>query len=162
MLANCPICKRPLKPDLTDKTLYCILGDANVPVGNLKAYSCGLKGHLIILSEGGNGLSAGAQHGGNGAASQRILNGWKEIAAYIGRGVRTVQRWETHAGLPVHRPQGRDRSAVVAFAEELDTWLHRTPVRWLAGNSSGATAPKMPPGATRLDAPATKAPGGVR
>jgi hypothetical protein len=28
---------------------------------------------------------------------------WKEIAAYLGREVRTVQRWENTEGLPVHR-----------------------------------------------------------
>ena len=31
------------------------------------------------------------------------LDSWKEIAAYLGRGVRTVQRWEREEGLPVHR-----------------------------------------------------------
>ena len=58
-----------------------------------------------------------------------ILNSWKEIANYLGRGVRTVQRWERDLGLPVHRPKGKDRSAVVAFPEELNTWLQQTPVR---------------------------------
>jgi len=56
-----------------------------------------------------------------------IINGWKEIAQYVGRGVRTVQRWERDLRFLVHRPKGKDRSAVVAFAEELDTWLHSTP-----------------------------------
>ena len=51
-----------------------------------------------------------------------ILNGWKEIANYIGRGVRTVQRWEG-LGLPVRRPNARLRSAVVTDSEELDRWL---------------------------------------
>ena len=58
-----------------------------------------------------------------------ILNSWKEIANYLGRGVRTVQRWERDLGLPVHRPKGKDRSAVLAFPEELDKWLQQTPVR---------------------------------
>jgi hypothetical protein len=31
------------------------------------------------------------------------LDSWKEIAAYLKRGVRTVQRWERTSGLPVHR-----------------------------------------------------------
>ena len=51
-----------------------------------------------------------------------ILNGWKEIAAYLGRGIRTVQRWET-LGLPIRRPRHKDRSAVVALATEVDDWL---------------------------------------
>ena len=57
------------------------------------------------------------------------LNSWKEIAQYMGRAVRTLQRWEHDLGLPVHRPKGEDRSAVLAFAEELDAWLHKTPLR---------------------------------
>jgi hypothetical protein len=52
-----------------------------------------------------------------------LLNSWKEISCYMGRGVRTVQRWEMNFGMPVHRPAGRSRSAVVAFAHELDSWL---------------------------------------
>ena len=60
---------------------------------------------------------------------RKILNSWKEIANYLGRGVRTVQRWETHLALPVHRPSGRDHSAVLAFANELDQWLDSRPVR---------------------------------
>ncbi len=58
-----------------------------------------------------------------------ILNSWKEIAGYLGRGVRTVQRWERELGLPVHRPKGRERSAVLAFPEELQQWLQKTPMR---------------------------------
>jgi hypothetical protein len=60
---------------------------------------------------------------------RRILNSWKEIATYVGRGVRTVQRWETQLGLPVHRPAGKDHSAVLAFSSELDEWLNRRPLR---------------------------------
>ena len=52
-----------------------------------------------------------------------ILNSWKEIAQFLGRGVRTVQRWEECWGMPVHRPAGKSRSAVVAFADELSAWL---------------------------------------
>ncbi|HKD80252.1 MAG TPA: hypothetical protein VKH81_11210 [Candidatus Angelobacter sp.] len=54
-----------------------------------------------------------------------VLNSWKEVASYLGRGVRTVQRWEQELNLPVRRPRGRSRSAVIAFKTELDTWLHR-------------------------------------
>ena len=56
-----------------------------------------------------------------------VLNSWKEIATYLGRGVRTVQRWEAELQLPVHRPRGRTRSAVLAFRQELDDWLQCTP-----------------------------------
>jgi hypothetical protein len=71
-------------------------------------------------------------------ADQEPLNGWKQIAAYLGRGVRTLQRWEREFGLPVHRPHGR-RSAVVAIPSELDEWLRRSPV---LGISPAPKAPK--------------------
>ena len=57
-----------------------------------------------------------------------VLNSWKEIAIYLGRGVRTVQRWEAELQLPVHRPRGKNRSAVMAFRAELNEWLSRTPL----------------------------------
>ena len=60
---------------------------------------------------------------------RRILNSWKEIASYLGRGVRTVQRWEANLGLPIHRPSGRDHSAVLAFSNEMDQWLDSRPLR---------------------------------
>lgn len=56
----------------------------------------------------------------------QLLNSWKEIAAYLGRGVRTAQRWERDLSLPVRRPRGKDRSAVIAFTDELDQWMKRT------------------------------------
>ena len=50
------------------------------------------------------------------------LHGWKEIASYFGRSVRTVQRWERDFGLPVRR-FGMGRAEVVhAYVEELDRW----------------------------------------
>ena len=63
----------------------------------------------------------------NGNHATGVLHSWKEIAAYLNRGVRTVQRWESELGLPVHRPRGKNRSAVLAFREELDDWLRHTP-----------------------------------
>jgi len=63
-------------------------------------------------------------------SDRRILNSWKEIATYLGRGVRTVQRWEAQLGLPIHRPAGKDHSAVLAFSLELDQWLDSRPVRY--------------------------------
>jgi phage terminase Nu1 subunit (DNA packaging protein) len=54
-----------------------------------------------------------------------ILNGWKEIANYVNSSVRTVQRWE-RAGLPVMRPLSRLRGSVIAYSEQLDSWLGRS------------------------------------
>ena len=43
------------------------------------------------------------------------LDSWKAIAAYLGRGVRTVQRWEREEGLPVHRLAHEKRGSVYAL-----------------------------------------------
>ena len=50
------------------------------------------------------------------------LDSWKEIAAYLGREVRTVQGWEKTEGLPVHRHQHARLGSVYAFQSELDVW----------------------------------------
>ncbi len=49
-----------------------------------------------------------------------------------------MQRWEADLGLPVHRPKGKDRSAVLGFTEELDAWLRHTPVRFPAQSASAS------------------------
>ena len=51
-----------------------------------------------------------------------VLQGWKAIAVFLERGVRTVQRWERTLGLPVHR-MGASQGPVIAFRDELDSWL---------------------------------------
>lgn len=58
-----------------------------------------------------------------------VLSGWKEIARYLGCGIRTAQRWEA-SGLPVRRPVPGRRSHVLVFSEQLDTWIHRSDERW--------------------------------
>ena len=50
------------------------------------------------------------------------LGSWKEIAQFLGKGVRTVQRWEREMRLPVHRPRGKARGVVIAFPDELQRW----------------------------------------
>jgi hypothetical protein len=53
-----------------------------------------------------------------------VLSSWKDIARYLGKGVRTVQRWERHLGLPVRRPTGASqKSAVLLHRGEVDAWL---------------------------------------
>src|SRR5579872_3757699 len=58
-----------------------------------------------------------------------VLNSWKEIAQYMGLGVRTVQRYEAELGLPVRRPGGKDRGSVMALSGEIDRWLLSSPTR---------------------------------
>jgi hypothetical protein len=50
------------------------------------------------------------------------LNGWKEIALHLGKGTRTVQRWEKLYGLPVHRIGREGGEIVFAFRDEIDRW----------------------------------------
>jgi len=51
------------------------------------------------------------------------LDSWKDIAGYLNRDVRTVQRWEKQEGLPVHRHLHDERSSAYAFTNEIDEWL---------------------------------------
>jgi TolB-like protein/tetratricopeptide (TPR) repeat protein len=65
------------------------------------------------------------------------LDSWKEIAAYLRRGVRTVRRWERDEGLPVHRHVHRVLGSVYAFKSEIDRWrdgTRRSAVRPMAGS----------------------------
>ncbi len=51
-------------------------------------------------------------------ASDRLM-GWKAIAGHLQVSVRTAQRWERLASLPVRRPA---HGSVFAFGAELDAW----------------------------------------
>jgi len=55
------------------------------------------------------------------------FDSWKDIASYLGREVRTVQRWESERCLPIHRLPGGDKPRVYALKSELDLWLRATP-----------------------------------
>jgi TolB-like protein len=55
-------------------------------------------------------------------ASDDRLDSWKEIAVFLKRGIRTVQRWEANEGLPVHRHQHRKLGSVYAFESEVSVW----------------------------------------
>ncbi len=55
--------------------------------------------------------------------SEDRLDSWKAIAAYLGRDVTTVQRWEKREAMPVHRHVHDKRGSVYALATELDAWL---------------------------------------
>jgi hypothetical protein len=54
--------------------------------------------------------------------SPRKLEGWKEIAGYLGVSERTARRWELTEGLPVSRHQHEERGSVFCTAHELDAW----------------------------------------
>ena len=54
------------------------------------------------------------------------LDSWKEIAGYLRRDVRTVQRWEKE-GLPVRRLLHKQNSTIYAYRSEIDDWLESRP-----------------------------------
>jgi hypothetical protein len=90
------------------------------------------------------------------------LAGWKEIAAFVGREVRTVQRWERELGLPVYRVPGSRGHSVFADPDEIKDWFE-------AGSHRVTLAEKQlrdftlscshSPVRTPLPQPATTAPG---
>ncbi len=71
------------------------------------------------------------------------LDGWKAIAAHLGRDIRTVQRWELSEHLPIHRLEHGQRAKAHAFTGELDEWIaKRVPHPGDADATSLAPAPR--------------------
>src|SRR5947199_10643758 len=62
------------------------------------------------------------------------LDSWKEIASYLRRDVRTVQRWEKKEGLPVYRHLHDKLGSIYAYRNELTQWF-------TTRQQSGATGP---------------------
>ena len=58
----------------------------------------------------------------NRSPSRIALTSWKEIAAFFGREVRTVQRWEVLENLPVYRHLHHRKRSVYAYPKELEEW----------------------------------------
>lgn len=50
------------------------------------------------------------------------LQGWKEIAGYLGKSVRAVQRWEREMGLPVRRLKTPAGQVIFARRDEIEAW----------------------------------------
>src|SRR5579859_6980612 len=53
------------------------------------------------------------------SSSRQVISGWKAIATYTGKAIRTVQDWEKDSGLPIYREPG----GVWAYADDLDRFL---------------------------------------
>ena len=68
------------------------------------------------------------------------LVGWKSIARYVARDVRTLQRWERERRFPVHRVPGGASSEVFAWPKEIEGWL-RTGI---AARDAPATPQRAP------------------
>ena len=76
------------------------------------------------------------------SAGPRRLETWGEIAAYLGREIRTVQRWEKSLGLPIRRLGGFSdkQPRVFAFKHELDSWWQEHETVGNAGASADETS----------------------
>lgn len=79
--------------------------------------------------------------------AREVLQSWKEIAAYLGRDVRTCRRWEEHLGLPIHRLDGSPKARVLAYKDEIDWWLDAK----LHEHDPGAAPALVPPARTGRD-----------
>jgi Putative lumazine-binding len=60
-----------------------------------------------------------------GNSQRETLESWKQIAAYLKRSERTVRRWESCEGLPVHRHGHQKQDTVFAHVDEIDRWIGR-------------------------------------
>lgn len=76
--------------------------------------------------ERGRNLSAKPSANSGNKHASGFLSSWKNIAAYLDRGVRTVQRWERMLRLPVHRMSTGKLAPVFAFEHEIDRWLRES------------------------------------
>jgi TolB-like protein len=85
------------------------------------------------------------------------LESWGEIASYLRRDIRTVQRWERTLGLPVRRLHVGKISSVYAYRSELDKWyLERQPPDEPTDKPKDPDAPTL----KTSEAPQTDAPQG--
>jgi hypothetical protein len=84
---------------------------------------------------------------------EQLLQAWKDIAAYMRRDVRTVQRWEKLLELPIHRLKDSRSGSVFAYKRELDAW-RETRALQIEACQAKVTAPGK--------APETKTPEQIR
>lgn len=102
------------------------------------------KGRILTSNAAVRGLTP---VGNTAISSQRVaetsedrLDSWKEIASYLGREVRTVQRWEKRECLPVHRHFHHRIGSVFAFKTEIEKWRKDRSAEPGALTSPGAEA----------------------
>ena len=70
------------------------------------------------------------------------LESWKEIAAYLKRDVRTVQRWEKSEELPVYRHVHNSLATVYAYKPEIDAWWNNRRPKLEKTRPSGRRLPR--------------------
>lgn len=77
------------------------------------------------------------------------LDSWKEIAVYLKRSVRSVRRWESEEGLPVHRHQHQSSGTVYAYKAELDAWWANRSAELGSGDAAAEEAATAAPSASK-------------
>jgi tetratricopeptide (TPR) repeat protein len=92
----------------------------------------------ILMIEARTGQSVGKD---SEPAEPCRLDSWKEIATFFRREVRTVQLWEQHEFLPVHRHQHRKVGTVYAYKSELRDWWKQRCI----GRNNGSALPQALP-----------------
>ncbi len=71
------------------------------------------------------------------------LDGWKRIAQFLNRDVRTVRRWEKNQGLPVRRVMHDKGATVFAYRPELEQWMDQRNQLALKPKPAGSQAEKQ-------------------
>src|SRR5215467_10504705 len=89
--------------------------------------------------------TSGTGSGTTAPSNERRLESWGEIASYLRREIRTVQRWERNLGLPIHRLSVGRQSAVYAYPFELDQWYREREAKIKAEEIRHATDPTSLP-----------------
>ena len=85
-------------------------------------------------------------------SNERRLESWGEIATYLRRDIRTVQRWEHDNGLPVRRLVIGKMGQVYAYRSELDAWVRKrqpTAEVDIVNGESEAPGQHNPPGSSK-------------
>ena len=90
----------------------------------------------------------------------RRLQGWKEIADYLGTSTRSAQRWNARLELPVHRDTRIRGATVWAQSDELDAWrlAHTDEIREDRDEQAAGKAPQPGGGAELLPQPSPVTP----
>jgi len=90
----------------------------------------------------------------------RRLQGWKEIADYLGTSTRSAQRWDACLQLPVHRDKRIRGATVWAQSDELDGWrlAHTDEIREDRDEQAAGKAPQPGGGAELLPQPSPVTP----
>src|SRR5260370_39814774 len=88
----------------------------SISLALLKSAHCSCRRSLVLSVE---------RRSMPGNARRETLESWRQIAAYLNRSERTVRRWESSEGLPVHRHGHQKQDTVFAHVDEINRWVGR-------------------------------------